>query len=65
MCGAGNSGFNFYHPLLFPFPVIETLGCIHITTPSFLSNLVKTQIVSVQNSDKNMEVIVWGHVKQP
>ena len=57
MCGAGNNGFNFYHPLLFPFPVIETLGYSHITTPIFLPNVVKNQIMSVQNSDKKWKLL--------
>lgn len=51
MCEAGNSGFNFYHSLLFPLLVIETLGYSHITTPSFLPSIVN-QIMSVQNSGK-------------
>lgn len=52
MYGVGNSGVNFYHPLLYPFPIIDIFGYNHITTPHFLPNVVKNQIMSVQNKDK-------------
>lgn len=62
MYGADNGGFNFYYPLLFPFPFIKIFG-YNITTPHFFAQWSeKSNHVSAEQGQK-MEVIIWGHVK--